>query len=474
MAVDSSRVLVTSNGDNVFISLDTCKTWINLNVTNYSRAVIIHGVDIYIAPYGGPIKKSSDNGVSWTNISVANLSSTAIHDLYYHDSTLYVGTHLAGIYASNDYGLSWSEDNVGIKGWISSVSAVGNNIFAGTVGNGLYRSIDFGNTWIKSDSGLNDPYISSIANLYGYIYAATSTGVFISTNLGVSWTALQGISGGRSVIEVVGSRIYTGRTIYPNVHYSDDGGLTWLPTNVSTPNGCKSISGFQNYVIAGSYFQPYASFSNDFGLNWLSVSATVSSSIAASTFTSNYVFAGGSTIWRSNLSNNSWSQSAAGWPPNTWVQCMYTQGGTNLIAGGLKGIFISSNQGVFWSDFNDGLEYKNIIDIDENSGLLYLATSNGIWTRPVITNLEVESQLYSDQSLSVFPNPSHTTIEVHWNTNSVFKKLYLLNEMGQNIYECEITSLNRITIRTDGFARGIYFIKIVGDSNLLIDKLILQ
>ncbi|MBK8874395.1 MAG: hypothetical protein IPN13_10925 [Bacteroidetes bacterium] len=44
---------------------------------------------------------------------------------------------------------------------------------------------------------------------------------------------------------------------------------------------------------------------------------------------SNYVVALGSTIWRSNLTSNNWSQSSSDGPLPRVVECMHSKGGSN-------------------------------------------------------------------------------------------------------------------------------------------------
>ncbi|MBK8416441.1 MAG: T9SS type A sorting domain-containing protein [Bacteroidetes bacterium] len=474
MAVDSARVLLTSNGDNACISFDTCKTWTNLFVSSYARAAFIHGDDLYLSTFGGPVEKSTDNGLTWSTIPLGNTENVSIYDFHYKDSIFYAGTSMGGVYSSSDSGATWAGDNFGMKGYISAISVLDSNIFAGTLGDGLYRSSDFDNSWVKCDIGLTATYIRAVTNLFGYIYVSTTAGFFISGDLGISWNLIPGNYGG-GVLEVVGTRIYSGRNIYPFVHYSDNAGLTWNSTNVNTQWGCLSIAGFQNYLLAGSINSPYAYFSNNNGSSWTPISPfQITSSIKAGAFTSNYVVAGGSTIWRSNLTSNNWSQSSSGWPLNTWVECMHSKGGSNLLAGGWNGIFHSSDQGATWINFSDGLDYKRVLDIDENSGMLYIATSNGVWSRPVITNLDNDPESENAQSLNVFPNPSNSAIQVHWTSNSSFKTLYIFNEMGQKVYECDIKFLNHITVDTQRFAPGMYFIRIVGDANSIYKKLIID
>lgn len=120
-------------------------------------------------------------------------------------SDLFAGTH-HGIYLSTDNGTSWTAVDNGLRDTVVNAlvsSAVGNAayIFAGTSG-GLYVSTDNGAKWLAADAGLTDLFGDTLAintilasrNSDGGVdlYAGTNGGygLFLSTNMGASWSVV--------------------------------------------------------------------------------------------------------------------------------------------------------------------------------------------------------------------------------------------------------------------------------------------
>jgi ligand-binding sensor domain-containing protein len=66
----------------------------------------------------------------------------------------------------------------------------GSNIFAGTYGGGVFLSTNNGTSWTAVNSGLKDSSVRCLATSGSNIFAGTDSGVFLSTNNGTSWTAV--------------------------------------------------------------------------------------------------------------------------------------------------------------------------------------------------------------------------------------------------------------------------------------------
>ncbi len=73
---------------------------------------------------------------------------------------------------------------------IKSFAVSGNNIFAGGAG-GVFLSTNNGNIWTAVNTGLADTAVYALAINGNNIFAGTyGAGVFLSTNNGFSWTAV--------------------------------------------------------------------------------------------------------------------------------------------------------------------------------------------------------------------------------------------------------------------------------------------
>ena len=92
---------------------------------------------------------------------------------------------------------------------VYSLAISGVNIFAGTQG-GIYLSTDNGASWNAMDNGMNTSEVTSLVISETNIFAGTyEKGVYLSTNNGVSWNA---VNNGLANIHIV--FISYKRTIY--------------------------------------------------------------------------------------------------------------------------------------------------------------------------------------------------------------------------------------------------------------------
>ncbi len=140
-------------------------------------------------PFNQPVVTRVFNGV--TDISAMFAPSLK------NKGKLYLGTS-AGIYVSNDTGVTWQQKNTGIdQSMIRNLvslqqSAVSKQVFAGIYGGGVVRSNDEGASWNSVNLGLNNPYITGLAadHKRHIVYAGTPYTLYRSTNLGASWNSI--------------------------------------------------------------------------------------------------------------------------------------------------------------------------------------------------------------------------------------------------------------------------------------------
>ncbi|MCX6231892.1 MAG: M14 family zinc carboxypeptidase [Bacteroidetes bacterium] len=93
---------------------------------------------------------------------------------------------------------------------------------------------------------------------------------------------------------------------------------------------------------------------------------------------------------------------------------------------------------------------------------------------PLYVNIQ---DIEDNNLISLFPNPAQNTVIVSFNKNTVENStLELIDVCGKCIYRNTITSKNNIqTIDLSGFAKGIYFVKLQKNNQLLsVKKLIIN
>ena len=74
---------------------------------------------------------------------------------------------------------------------VSPNGAGGTNLLAGTFGGGIFLTSNNGTSWTAVNGGLTNTVVWSLApDLSGNLFAGTNSGIFLSTNNGTSWTAV--------------------------------------------------------------------------------------------------------------------------------------------------------------------------------------------------------------------------------------------------------------------------------------------
>lgn len=293
--------IFTINYGQLYLSTDNGVTWgLRTGVPSISSitSLITDGSSLFVATgfIGAAVYKSSDLGLTWTNISPAfPFSDDAAETLLIDQGNIYVGMYFAGIYKAGLAGInanSWTEFNNGLPIFIppyfptiKSLNILGPLIIAGTYGHGV---------WI---SPTNSP----------------------------NWSATSGMLAGANYISPV----------------SIDGPVV-LAGNISgTPVLYRSI---------------------DSGRNWNPVNSIV----------------------------------FLDQPLNTLISNSDT-----IFAGSTNGVLISIDNGLTWSEYNDGLkdgsgnwvgngnqQYVNALLI--NGGTIYAGTGDGVWTRSLLVTLPVK------------------------------------------------------------------------------------
>ena len=225
----------------------------------------------------------------------------------------------------------WQITNDSIYGNINCFAISGKNIFAGT-GSGVYLSSNNGSNWTAINTGLDSQIkgISSLAVSGSKIFAGTNKGVFLSNINGASWYSVNsGLKINDELYQVPitdkdvlslatsGNKIFAG-TYRMGIFLSKNNGVSWK--NISIGIGARTLAIIGDTIFAGTYRAGiYLSKNN--GLNW------------------------------KELPNG---MAYKGIPYNAIINSIAIKD-TNIFAGTDKGIFLSTDNGAIWNVVNNGL-----------------------------------------------------------------------------------------------------------------------
>ncbi|MCL6097622.1 MAG: T9SS type A sorting domain-containing protein [Bacteroidetes bacterium] len=153
----------------------------------------VHGSTVFLYGYQGQqyVYRSSDNGITWTNI--ANKFPERVFCIHGHGNYIFV-IGLGFFYESTDDGVTWSSKTTsGIPTTIAFGSLIsdGTTLYALSNRNVVIKSTDNGSTWTQITINYSQ------AQVLGYdfavvgntmVFCAVNLGSFISTDGGTNWT----------------------------------------------------------------------------------------------------------------------------------------------------------------------------------------------------------------------------------------------------------------------------------------------
>ena len=332
---------------------------------------------------------------------------------------IYVGAPSGGIWKSTDAGSSWSStsDNmlsIGVTDIAVDYSnsntiyiATGDGDFSDTYSIGVMKSTDGGKTWnttgLNTTNGFNITDLKTISRILIHptdptiIFAATSTGVYRSSNSGDSWRPV--ISG--SNFKDIKFKPGNPNTVYAvstkNLYISTNGGNSFAINNALNFStavqrlmlGVTPADPQYIYVLAGAYGDGgYGGLyrSVDGGstfalrsikpniLGWTSDAtdkggqAAYDLSLAVSPVDKEIVYVGGVNLWKSVNGGQSWSINAF-WQPGSIYPYVHADihmlkfiknSPSDIYACSDGGLSITTDAGKTWRDKSNGLSIAQI------------------------------------------------------------------------------------------------------------------
>lgn len=377
----------------------------------------------------------------------------------------------------------------------------GSNVFAG--GDTSYR-VATGGTVFHSTNNVLDweiigidtdcPEVRSIVIDDENIYAGTrGGGVFLSTNMGASWT---NISNGLTDLDVYtllitpnglgGKNLYAG-TMGGGIFISTNNGINWSSVNNGlTYLNISSLAYLKNQVnevilFAGTYNGLFVS--TNYGENW---------SQRANTQYFEYVAVSGENVfaaaimhlWFSTDLGLSWTDVTTGLRDlPVWALATY---GTNVFAlTNWGGIFLSTNNGENWKIINEGIIDTLVLAIGINDTYIFASgVAEGLWRRPLselVTMLPVENTTELPKEFALYQNypnpfnPSTTLSFVICHLSFITLKVYdvLGREVTTLVNEEKPAGTYEIKWNATNLPSGVYFYKIQAGSFIETKKMIL-
>jgi photosystem II stability/assembly factor-like uncharacterized protein len=230
----------------VFLSTDEGNNWTDVfSAPRGVMSIAESGTNIYAGTYGGGIFLSDDNGGNWTPLTAGPNNVTVLAAV---GTNIFAGTD-ASLFYSLDNGTSWNPSNVYMYD-VLSLDISGVNVFAGTHLVGVFLSNDNGTTW--NSKGLTNQDICSLVSNATNLFAGTGDTIYLSNDLGTNWIPVFNPGFICRALAAVGTNIFAG-TEGGGVFLSTNNGLSWSAVNQGlTAMNVRSIAIGDSNVFLGT------------------------------------------------------------------------------------------------------------------------------------------------------------------------------------------------------------------------------
>jgi len=258
LAAAGNSIFLGTQGDGIYRSTDNGSAWLKKGLNNPDLAnqlVVSFCVKNGIVFAGGAngLFRSTDNGETFQTtvngfptggtIFIPSLTVSGGF-IVAAASIAYTSSAIVGIFYSSDDGASWHQSTFpATTVYVSSVASDGNSrVYAGSYGEsfsttGLYTSTDKGVTWTSMTFSINAD-IERLAVKGSNVLASNLFSAFYSTDGGNNFFGSGFPDGGIDTYTLKSNLIFAGHT---GVHLSTDQGATWTPAQDGFPACPKPI-----------------------------------------------------------------------------------------------------------------------------------------------------------------------------------------------------------------------------------------
>ncbi|MFA6571456.1 MAG: T9SS type A sorting domain-containing protein [Bacteroidota bacterium] len=319
---------------------------------------------------------------------------------------------------------------------ILALATNGNTVFAATT-KGLYISTNNGTHWDLKNTGLSGKRIYAFAFKGTDVIIGTSTGIFVSSDIGDNWIPKNVGMSGETVYALLvdGNNVFAG--VDGGVYISTDNCSNWSEKNEGFSDAAfMSVSAFAkkgNLIFTGTSDGVY--ITSDNGSNWVPKSnGLVDMAVTYLVASNNAVYLSCDSylkgVYQSVDNGENWVQKNNGLLPESDQRySLICADDTTLLAGGMvSGVYISTNRGNSWESFNNGLsDYikQNELILAKNDTLYYVASKGetgfcNLWKKAIREDSVVQAvnDVNSGAFLKINPNPTTDVATISYQLQS--------------------------------------------------------
>ena len=387
----------------------------------------------------------------------------------------------------------WTQTNGPYGGNISALAVSGTNLFAVT-GGGVFLSTNNGTSWAAVNSGLYNNPVYALAVSGTNLFAGTYGGVFLSTNNGTSWTAVNsGLTDAYVfALAVSGTNLFAGTFFGNGVFLSTNNGTSWIAVNSGLNNNdVNALAVSDTNLFAGIYGSGVFLSTNN-GTSWTAVDSGLTKfDVHALAVSGTNLFAGeyGPGAFLSTNNGTKWKTVNSGLTTNfsAYINALEVFD-KNLFAGTTNGVYLSTNDGTSWTTVDSGLTNTDVLSfavspVTGGTNLFAGTYGSGVWRRQLsemVTEVE-ENQTKIPNSFALeqnYPNPFNPSTNITFSVGTYsYTSLQVYDLLGREVATLvnEKKPAGTYTMRwnASGFPSGVYFYRLRIGSLTETKKLVL-
>jgi photosystem II stability/assembly factor-like uncharacterized protein len=394
-----------------------------------------------------------------------------------HGNTWIAAFSSEGLHRSTDGGVTWSDINkdLGRQPCYSVLATGQSRLYAGTFGfafwGGIYESDDRGATWTDLNPlNYNASFLRLNTLQNGNLMCSGTYGLFIgnhdATNQHIFWThpmdadcAYSQFVSRRGVAYVGSSNAY--------ILVSRDNGSTWVQsTNGLQGSYFMGLGESTTGRVFASALQSGTFYTDDDGLSWKSSSGLPSVAYDF-TYKGDTVFAAASgDVFSSTDNGITWQYTGGVWGS---IRRLLVAPNGDLLAGASPGgVFRSRDDGRSWDTLNNGLANLNILDLTfDMANRLYAATDSGIYYTDAFAT-GPDAGVVSFSLEQNFPNPFNSSTIIRFDLpSSGLVSLNAYNLAGQRVATLFSKNLQNgrhlYEWNPASLSSGVYFLRLEGN-----------
>ncbi|HET6402939.1 MAG TPA: hypothetical protein VFH95_16265 [Candidatus Kapabacteria bacterium] len=263
--------------------------------------------------------------------------------------------------------------------------------------------------WVQTNGPYGQPvYCFAVSGMN--LFAGTDSGVYRSTDNGISWSAANnGYPVGKvEALFAFGAKLFAGsENTRHTIYRSSNNGMSWEVSDSGVP-GVSTIVGFaecRSNLFVETWSGVYRS--TDSGTNWTAADSGLTGFLTVFTACNGNLFTGGSYsnpsgLFRSTDQGASWKQlltNRDGYPLEVVGLAVI---GTNIFATTASGILLSKDNGNSWDTITTGVENNDIGPLVACGTMLFATTGLSLPGGSDVIRSMDSGATWSDSRASVF------------------------------------------------------------------------